>query len=61
MKNNIKTLRKSKKLSQTELGEKIGATKQQICFWEKGVYNPQIKNLQKIADALEVSVNDLIK
>lgn len=61
MKNNIKTLRKSKKLSQTELGEKIGVTKQQICVWEKSIYQPRMENLVKLAEALEVSVNDLIK
>ena len=56
----IRTLRKSQKLSQEKLGQKIGVAKSHISEWETGKIIPLSTTLKKIADALGCSVNDLI-
>ena len=56
----IKKIRQEKGLLQKELGEKLGVSQQMIGQWETGRANPKIGTLQKIADALNVSLNDLV-
>lgn len=52
---NIKHIRKEKGLTQRELGIRLGGiSQQQIGQWENGDKNPKLETLQKIADALEV-------
>lgn len=58
---NIKFIRIQKKMTQKELGEKLGGiTQQQIGQWENGNKNPKIETIQKIATALEVSLSDIM-
>lgn len=57
----IKIVRKDKNLSQRILAEKIGVTGQFISLIEKGGSAPSIDTLQKIADALNVPINDLLE
>lgn len=56
----IRTLRKSQKLSQEKLGQRIGVAKSRISDWENGKVTGLSTTLKKIADALGCSVNDLI-
>ena len=56
----IKKYRKKAGLSQRELGEKLGVSQQHIAQYESGKRTPKIENLNKIADALKLSLNDLI-
>lgn len=59
---NIKQIRKSKNMTQRELGEKIGGiSQQQIGQWENNIKNPKIETVVKIADALNVPVSALDK
>ena len=58
---NIKYIRKSKGLTQKELAEKIGVTDSAITKYEKGDREPNWKTLNKIAEALGVTINDLVK
>ena len=52
---NIKRIRTYKKMTQKELGEKLGGiSQQQIGQWETGKVNPKLETVQKIAKALEV-------
>lgn len=53
----LKELRLKKGLTQTELGEKVGVTKQTIINYEKGTTEPSFENLIKLADLLEVSLD----
>lgn len=53
----LKELRLKKGLTQTELGEKVGVTKQTIINYEKGITEPSFENLIKLADLLEVSLD----
>lgn len=56
----IKTFRKEKGLTQSQLGDMLGITPQAVAQYENGKRNPKIETLQKIADALEVNVLNLI-
>lgn len=56
---NIKKFRKIKKLTQEELGNRLGVSAAMISQWERGERNPRTENLQKIASALDVSIGDL--
>ena len=52
----IKKCRKAHKLSQTDLGNKIGVAWQQIQKYERGVNRVSASRLWQIADVFEVSV-----
>lgn len=55
----IKELRKSNNLTQEQLAEKIGMDTQNLCKMENGSHFPQVKNLIKIAAALNVEMVEL--
>lgn len=56
----IKELRTEKKLTQAELGEKINSTQRQVSKWELGAIEPNITDLQKLADFFGCTVDYLI-
>lgn len=51
--------RKNKNLSQEELAEKIGVSRQSIYAWESGKSVPDIENMSKLCQILEVKTEDL--
>ncbi|HUD10653.1 MAG TPA: helix-turn-helix transcriptional regulator [Candidatus Saccharimonadales bacterium] len=55
----IRTLRNEAGLSQEKLGELTGLDRTYISDIERGVRNPSLKSLQKLAKALTVSISDL--
>ena len=55
----IKELRKSKKLTQEQLGVIVGVDYKQIGNIETGTYFTTMATLEKIALALEVSIDEL--
>lgn len=57
---NLKTLRKSKGLSQEELAHKLNIVRQTVSKWEKGLSVPDSEMLIKIADEFDVSVGELL-
>ncbi|UMQ53430.1 helix-turn-helix domain-containing protein [Leptospira interrogans] len=57
---NLKLFRKKKNWSQTELAKNAGTTLTHINRLETGKSNPSIEIVQKIAAALEVSIDDLV-
>lgn len=57
---NLKNLRKEKKLSQKELAELAGITERTIYNYEKEKQTPKPRVLNKLADALNVSADILI-
>lgn len=59
MKNNIELLRKSKKISQSELAEVLEVTRQTISSLETGKYNPSIILAFKIAKFFGLKVEDI--
>lgn len=54
----VKQLRLESNLTQKELADMIGTSQEQISRFEKG-QEPQYQTLKKLAQALEVSSNDL--
>ncbi len=57
---NIKRYREEKKITQDELAEKLCVTRQAISNWEREKTEPDIEALNKLACALEVSVEEII-
>lgn len=55
----IETLRKSKKISQEDLAEKVGVSRTTIYKWESGTSVPNYANMQALARALETTVSFL--
>lgn len=56
----IKEMRMQKKITQSELADRLGVPYQSIGQWERSVRNPKIETLQKIAEALDVDINWLM-
>ena len=52
----IKTLRKARGLTQEQLAEKLGVQRATVSNYEIGRRSPHIKELEKIADVLGVSL-----
>ena len=58
---NIANYRQLKKMTQHELAEAIGISRGYIVVVESGGRMPGIKTLSRIADALEVTIEELLK
>lgn len=58
-KDNLVQLRKYKQLTQEDLAEKIGVTRQAIAKWEAGETMPDLEKCRKLAEVFEVSLDDL--
>ena len=58
---NISVARKRCGITQNELAIKLGVTQGAVSQWEKGLSNPNIEYLPKLAQILECSVDDLLK
>ena len=56
----IKELREKNKITQVQLAEKLGVSDNKFSKWETGKGYPDITLLEPIADALRVSVAELI-
>lgn len=57
---NIKTIRKSKGLSQEELAAKLNVVRQTVSKWEKGLSVPDSEMLISLSEALETPVSTLL-
>ncbi|MBQ4570558.1 MAG: helix-turn-helix transcriptional regulator [Bacilli bacterium] len=51
--------RLEKNITQTELAERVGITRQTMCLIEKGEYNPSLKLCLAICHVLGKTLNDL--
>lgn len=58
---NLKYLRKSRGMSQEAFALKVGLNRGNIVSYEKGAAEPNIRNLMRIAEFLEITIEDLIK
>ena len=56
---NIAKYRKEKGLTQEELGAKLGVTNQAVSKWESEVSIPDVMHLPEIANALNITLDDL--
>ncbi len=53
-------LRSKVKMSQEELAEKLNVSRQAVQKWERGISNPDLENIIKIAKLFSVSVDSLL-
>lgn len=58
---NLRYLRNKNCLSQEEVAERVGVTRQAVAKWERGDSLPDIINCEELADLFEVSLNDLVR
>ncbi|MBR1796501.1 MAG: helix-turn-helix domain-containing protein [Clostridiales bacterium] len=56
---NLVQLRKLKSMTQEDLADKVGVTRQSIAQWESGKTSPNITQSKLIADVLGVTLDDL--
>ena len=60
--NAIRTLRfHAGEMTQAELGEKIGVTRQTVAAIEQGKYSPTLETAFKIADAFGVPLEEVFR
>ena len=56
----IAALRKSKGLSQEQLAERVGVSRQAVSKWETGAASPEFDKLAALSACLGVSVDELV-
>ncbi|MBR7554006.1 helix-turn-helix transcriptional regulator [Allobacillus sp. GCM10007491] len=59
MKNYVKIARIQRELTQQQLAEKVGITRQTVSLIEKGKYNPTLKLCLSICDVVNKSLDEL--
>ncbi len=57
----IAMIRKEKGWTQTELAEKLNVTDKAVSRWERGLGFPDINTVKPLADALEVSILEIMQ
>ena len=57
---NLKLMRTKRRMTQQELGERIGSNRKVICSYETGWRYPRRDVLEKLANALECEVKDIV-
>lgn len=57
---NLSFLREGRALTQLEIAEGVGLSQKVVSAYERGVREPSLKNLIKIAEYFSVSIDDLL-
>jgi AbrB family looped-hinge helix DNA binding protein len=57
---NLKILRNRSKLTQEEVADRIGVSRQAVAKWENGSTVPDINNCLALAELFKVSLDDLV-
>ena len=57
--NNLVSLRKMKNLTQEDVAEKVGVSRQAVAKWEAGDTVPDLDKCKLLAELFEVSLDDL--
>ena len=57
---NLRNLRKSKKISQEELASKVGVSRQSVSKWETGEAYPEMNNILELCKIFKCKINDLV-
>ena len=57
----IASLRKNKSMTQNELAEKMNVTDKAVSKWERDLSCPDVNTISKLANILDVSVEELLK
>ena len=59
--NMVAVLRKQKGMTQLELAEKMGVTDKAVSKWERDLSFPDVSSIPKLAEILDVSVDELMQ
>ena len=57
---NLKSIRKSKKMSQEDLAEKVNVSRQSVSKWETGEAYPEMNNILELCKIFNCKINDLV-
>ena len=57
---NLKELRKTKKLSQEDLAERVGVSRQSVSKWETGDAYPEMNNILMLCKIFNCKINDIL-
>ncbi|MBQ6568770.1 MAG: helix-turn-helix transcriptional regulator [Clostridia bacterium] len=57
---NLASLRKLKRMTQEQLAEKVGVSRQAVAKWETGESVPDLERSRQIAQVFGVSLDDLV-
>lgn len=57
---NLKKLRKTKKISQEKLAEKMNVSRQSVSKWETGEAYPEMNNILELCKIFHCHINDLV-
>ncbi len=57
---NLRKLRKYKKISQEELAEKVNVSRQSVSKWETGDAYPEMNNILELCKIFKCNINDLV-
>lgn len=57
----IYTLRRKQGLSQEQLAEKIGVSRQAVSKWESGTATPELEKLIALSECFHISLDELVK
>ena len=57
---NLKQIRKNKKMSQEQLAEKMNVTRQSVSKWENGESYPEMNNILELCKIFNCKLNDLV-
>ena len=57
---NLKLIRKSRKISQEDLAEKLGVSRQSVSKWETGENYPSMQNIMCLCTIFKCQINELV-
>jgi len=57
----LKEIRKARGLKQGDIAKALGVTQATVSFYEQGKREPDLKTLRKLATALNVTIDELVK
>ena len=57
---NLKIIRKNKKMSQETLAEKVNVSRQSVSKWENGEAYPEMNNILELCKIFNCKINDLV-
>ena len=57
---NLKLIRKNKKMSQEDLAEKVNVSRQSVSKWETGEAYPEMNNILELCKIFNCKINDLV-
>lgn len=60
-KDNLKSFRKERKLSQQQLADALHTTTKTLSHWETGYSEPSLSQLIEIADFFQVTIDELVR